>query len=305
MNEIELRKSPVVFMEDEHRYFLGDKELQGITSTLIHRAFPDKYKDIDPETLAKAAEKGHQLHTAIELFDNFGGNPANAQDERIQLYADLMLREGFTKLANEYIVSDEEHYASAIDAVKLNNLKEICLFDFKSTWNLDKASTGLQLSIYKRFFERQNPGLKVAHIYVLWLPNKDHTICQLHELSVVDEETINELIDADLNNKPFTFQKIPDEWQALEFKYRFLLTQKDNVERMLNEVKARMMEIMVSGNYQTIKTDAFTVSYIAEKTSQKFDAKLFKQENEEMYGKYMKDSVTAAQIRVTPKKEKS
>ena len=40
---ITLRKSPVVFNEEEHRYFLNGKELKGVTSTLIRRALPTQH----------------------------------------------------------------------------------------------------------------------------------------------------------------------------------------------------------------------------------------------------------------------
>lgn len=299
---INLMKSPVRFDEEEHRYWLGETELQGITSTLIRRAFPDKYKDVDPEVLANAAAKGHALHTAIEVFDEFGGDPDLAGDDRVKLYADMKEEYGLTRIANEYLVSDEEHYASSIDIVMMDSSDRILLFDIKTTWNLDKASTGLQLSIYKRWFERQNPDLKVSGIYVLWLPNKDHTICEVHELSVVDGDTIDALIEADQNDEPFNFVSIPEEWAMLEKWYKNLSAMKDDTDKNLAEVKQRMMEIMQRENAQTIRTDLYTVSYIEAKTTKRFDSTTFKKENKEMYDKYMKDVETAAQIRVLPKK---
>ena len=38
---MKLVKSKVRFDEEQHRYFLGEKELSGITGTLIKKAFPD------------------------------------------------------------------------------------------------------------------------------------------------------------------------------------------------------------------------------------------------------------------------
>lgn len=300
---IELKKSPVVFNEDEHRYFLGEKELRGVTSTLIKRAFPDKYKDVDPDVLAKAAEKGHQLHSAIEFFDNFKGAAEDAGDDRIIAYANLKKEKGLTTIANEYLVSDEENYASSVDIVMQNEQEEIILVDTKTTWNLDKRSTGLQLSIYKRWFERQNPDLKVSHIYVLWLPNKDHSICEFTELAVVADDTIDTLIDADQNDEPFEFDLIPDEWASLEREYRYWLTTKEMADQRLDLIKQRMMDVMESSNIQSVKTDIFTVSYIAAKKGKRFDSALFKKENKDVYESYMKDVETATQIRVTPKKQ--
>ena len=298
-----LVKSPVVFNEEEHRYFLGDKELKGITSSLIRRAFPDKYKDIDPEVLANAARKGKELHEAIEFFDNFGGNPEDATDDRIMAYADVKNKYGLITIANEYLVSDEQEYASSIDIVALAPTG-IVLVDTKTTWSLDTQSTGLQLSIYKRFFELQNPGLKVSGIYALWLPNKDHRICEFKELAVVDDETIDKLIFADMHDEPFEYEQIPDEWKGLEYDYGYWLLQSKYAEENLAEVKKRMMAAMERTNVTSVKTDVFTVSYIAAKKTRRFDSTLFRKENEDLYSKYQKEVESPAQIRVTPKTNK-
>jgi len=295
-----LAKSPVVFNEEEHRYFLGDKELKGITSSLIHRAFPDKYKDIDPEVLANAAQKGKALHSAIEFYDNFGGNPEEAEDDRVKLYANMKERYGLVTIANEYLVSDEQDYASSIDIVALSPIG-IFLIDIKTTWTLDTQSTGLQLSIYRRLFERQNPGLKVAGIYALWLPNKDHTICEFKDLAVVDDETIDALIEADRNDEPFQFQLIPDEWRDLERQYDCWLSQAKAAEENMTLVKKQMMAIMETTNITSVRTDLFTVSYIAAKKSSRFDSTLFRKENADLYRKYQKEAESPAQLRITPK----
>lgn len=38
---IDLVKSSVVFNEEDHTYFLGDKELKGITGMISRQLFPD------------------------------------------------------------------------------------------------------------------------------------------------------------------------------------------------------------------------------------------------------------------------
>ena len=179
-----LNQSRVQFDAATHTYHLDGVVLQGITGTLIRRAFPDKYKDVDPEVLAEAARKGHELHEAIQNFYRFG---ITSDDERVNNYVELKQGRGLITVENEYLVSDNEHYASSIDIVMRNVLDEVTLVDVKTTYTLDRASTALQLSIYKRWFEQQNEGLKVAHICALWLPNRNHSICELVELSPVQK----------------------------------------------------------------------------------------------------------------------
>lgn len=298
---MKLNQSRVQFDAATHTYHLDGVVLQGITGTLIKRAFPDKYKDVDPEVLEEAARKGHELHEAIQNFDRFG---IVSDDERVKNYADLKQGSGLVTVENEYLVSDNEHYASSIDIVMRNALDEVTLVDTKTTYTLDRASTALQLSIYKRWFEQQNEGLKVAHICALWLPNRDHSICELVELSPVSAEVIDALIEADLNDEPFTYTSVPQGYDALEYEYRRYAKMKAEAEQGIEQVKTRLMELMKQENLQTIKSGYYTVSYIPEKVGKRFDSTLFKSENKELYNKYMKDSVTAAQLRFTETKNK-
>ena len=296
-----LNQSRVQFDAATHTYHLDGVVLQGITGTLIRRAFPDKYKDVDPEVLAEAARKGHELHEAIQNYDRFG---IASEDERVKNYAELKQGSGLVTVENEYLVSDNEHYASSIDIVMRNVLDEVTLVDTKTTYTLDRASTALQLSIYKRWFEQQNDGLKVAHICALWLPNRNHSICELVELSPVSTEVIDALIEADLNDEPFEFISVPQWYEELEVKYRRYAKMKADAEYCIEHIKIQLMEMMKTENLSQIKSGYYTVSYIPEKVGKRFDSTLFKSENKELYNKYMKDSVTAASIRFTETKNK-
>lgn len=291
---MKLNQSRVQFDTATHTYHLDGVVLQGITGTLIKRAFPDKYKDIDPEVLAEAARKGHELHEAIQNYDRFG---IASDDERVNNYVELKHGSGLITVENEYLVSDNEHYASSIDIVMRNVLDEVTLVDTKTTYTLDRASTALQLSIYKRWFEQMNEGVKVAHICALWLPNRDHSICELVELSPVSAEVIDALIEADLNDEPYTYTSVPQWYEEFEAKYRRYVQMKADAEYGIEHIKTQLMEMMKTENLTQIKSGYYTVSYIPEKVGKRFDSTLFKSENKELYNKYMKDSVTAAQIR--------
>ena len=296
---MKLYKSPVVFEAEAHTYTLGEKSLKGITGTLIMRAFPDKYKGVDDAVLANAARKGKELHEAIQNYDRFG----LVFDDRIDNYQNIKNDYGLTTIENEYLVSDEENYASKVDIVMENKSEEICLVDTKTTWNLDKASVALQLSIYKRFFEKQNEGLKVSHLYALWLPNKNHTLSKLVEVAPVTDEVIDALIAADLNDEPFSYVSIPDGYGELEALYRHYAKMKQEAEQGIKQVNEKLMALMQEQKLTTIKSGNYTVSYIAESVKPRFDSTLFKSENKELYAKYMKDSVTAAYLRFTETKK--
>ena len=86
------------------------------------------------------------MHKVVEGYLNDGtyyeGLPE--LDNFIKVMADNNL----TCLATEYIVSDNENFASAIDLVMQNKKKEICLVDLKRTSELHFEEVALQLSIY-------------------------------------------------------------------------------------------------------------------------------------------------------------
>ena len=56
MARIELTQSGVIFNEELHEYWLGDKQLSGITEALRKQLHPDMYSSIPKRILEQAAE---------------------------------------------------------------------------------------------------------------------------------------------------------------------------------------------------------------------------------------------------------
>lgn len=308
MKKIELVKSPVVFNEEEHTYFLGDKQLQGITSTLIHRAFPDKYKNVDSETLANAARKGKDFHALIEYHDTFGTDASEHQDPRIESYERLKAERGLTTIANEYLVSDEENYATCIDIVVADINGDIGLVDVKTTWTLDKMSTGLQLSINKKFFERQNPGLKVKFLFAIWLPNKDHSLSELCCLPPFSEDVVDRLIEADKHDEPFD---ISIAFGTLPAKVKEVEDEIVKIEHQVSEMKARqdllkkgLYNLMEENNVKSFRGEKILLTRVLPTSAETFDSKRFKEDFPEMYQRYVKLSKRSGSLKITVLKNK-
>ena len=76
-----LNQVPVRFDQESHTYTdeRTGKQLNGITGTLIHRVFPDKYKDIPQSILANAAARGSNVHEDIELAEELGVVPTTEE----------------------------------------------------------------------------------------------------------------------------------------------------------------------------------------------------------------------------------
>lgn len=149
-----LKKSDVVFYPATHTYITpAGRMLDGITGMLSRQLFPGKYDGIDEETMRNAAERGSFIHSVCELVDSLGVE--HESPEAIG-YKELKETYALKHEESEYLVSDNEHFASCIDKVYRDGESTFTLADIKTTYKLDKEYVRWQLSVYAYLFERQN-----------------------------------------------------------------------------------------------------------------------------------------------------
>lgn len=301
---IELKKSPVRFVSDGHKYFLGNKELHGITSTLIKKAYPDTYKKPDRYTdeeweavLANAAAKGSNMHETIELYDELG---VESDLPELQSYIRIKEENNLTAIATEYVVSDEKHYATAIDKVMLTAKGEIILVDFKRTSVCHIDEVTLQQSICKRWFEQLNPGLKVAGIYVLWM--RDDKV-RFERLSPWADEMLDMLIESAISGETFditnTYGDLPVMFAQVEEEVaRLELSIKEAQERQ-KELKQGLYDLMEQRNIKSFTGSRVKLTRVLPTESTSFDSKEFKVDHPDIYKEYCKKTQKAGSLRIT------
>lgn len=208
---MQFKKSPVVFDEASHTYYLGEKRLLGITG-LIHSilglgVYPDANEYVKEYAIPRAGSRGTAVHHAIQTYDELGVRQASqivptrygskevdeTWDVNAELDAYIRHLDGFEPLANELTVSDNIRYASQIDNVWLHKkTRGIWLADTKTNnlsyyprcgyFNPDYFGTSedalreylsWQLSVYAELFEAENPGVKVEGLCANWLRPDD------------------------------------------------------------------------------------------------------------------------------------
>ena len=129
--KVELVKNNVLFLEEPHEYWLGDKQLHGITSA-IKNQLESARKEYDscPEYLIRrAGEYGKSVHKGIEnLINNFDDGTVETEDFKT-------LTKGWKIEACEYNVSDMEFWASNIDLVVRVSNNKFDLYDIKTYGN--------------------------------------------------------------------------------------------------------------------------------------------------------------------------
>ena len=298
--KITLNASKVTFFEESHQYFLGEKELKGVTGTLIKKAFPDTYKNIPESVLMKAAERGSLIHNTFEtfcsIFDADIKQYPNPTEELLAFHS-MLVSYDLHYVASEYLVTDGENFASAIDGVFADNEGNIYLVDYKTTATLHYDNVSLQLSIYAKWFEEQNPDLKVKEIVCMWFKNGQS---KFQPLPRVSDEQIDDLINAYLaDDAEYQYKvEVPEQFSALEQEYRLITARMDALKIKQDDLKEQMMKMMEANKQKSIKTNIGSYSYVAASTKKTFDTKLFKDTEPDHYEHYLKETTTKPSIRI-------
>lgn len=297
---MKLVKSKVRFDEEHHRYFLGEKELSGITGTLIKKAFPDTYKGIPNAVLAKAAERGSIVHQNLELFDTICNSDINIMPSvlpEVKDYNEMLISYGLHHVDSEYLVTDNENFASAIDKVLEDNEGNIYLADIKTTATLHYDNVSLQLSIYAKWFEEQNPDLKVKEIVCMWFKNGQS---KFQPLPRVADYQIDDLINAYLaDDTDYQYKvEVPEQFSALEQEYRLITARMDALKIKQDDVKEQIMKMMEANKQKSIKTNIGSYSYVESTTKRTLDTKLFKEKYPNAYERLTKVSISKPSIRI-------
>ena len=290
------------FVASEHRYYNKDgKELQGVTGLLKRRIFMDEYKGVSQSVLNNAAERGSLIHSRIELFDSMG---VGEDMPEVANYKRLKEENGLEWIASEYLVSDDENYASAIDKVyhaKDMAEDEVELSDIKTTYRFNREYVSWQLSIYAYFFEMMNPKKKVKRLSGLWIREDDKrgSIAKYIPIERKPVEMVKRLIQCDLEDRPFEVSVLPSYISENIEKLAFL---DERIKVLTAEKEALVAEIldkMKSDEKESIDSGLILFTRVASSMRSSFDSKKFKEENQEMYNKYLKESVVKESLKLT------
>lgn len=298
--KISLNVPNVTFIEETHQYFIGKKELKGVTGTLIKKAFPDTYKNIPESVLMKAAERGGLIHNTFETFCSIFDadikqypNPT----EELQAFHSMLVAYDLHYVASEYLVTDGENFASAIDGIFADNEGNIYLVDYKTTATIHYDNVSLQLSIYAKWFEEQNPDLKVKEIVCMWFKNGQS---KFQPLPRVADYQIDDLIAAYLaDDAEYQYKvEVPEQFSALEQEFRLITARVDALKIKQDDVKEQIMKMMEANKQKSIKTNIGSYSYVESTTKRTLDTKLFKEKYPNAYEKLTKVSISKPSIRI-------
>ncbi len=280
---IKLQQSGVVFTPEDHRYFLDGKELKGITRMLHRQVFPDLYRDVPQFVLDRAAERGTMVHESIELLD-CGFEPKESTPE-LNNYKKIKHDNGLLTLENEYLVTDNENFASAIDLV-LTNGEEIILADIKTTSVLNKEYVRWQLSIYAYLFELQNSDLEVSKLFAIWLRGDKS---EYAEVERIDTEIIKDLLQCEVDGRQFvnpltkTDAEVPVAIKNAEYSVYTLVTQLKELNEKKKQLSEGLLKLMQENDVKSYKGQYITLSRKAASQREDVDKKKLKEQYPDIY----------------------
>lgn len=288
----------ILYEDITHTYIdvESGKELSGCTIVLKRYGISPNYSAIPDSVMDNASERGSRIHKEISDYINFGTCETEAQKE----YAKL----GLDSIASEYLVSDNENFATSIDVV----LGDCSLVDIKTTHILHVNYLSWQLSINAYLFELQNPELKVPKLYGAYY-KKDGTFSVV-EVQRIPVDEVKRLLSAYLNDEEFTPSQTKvttgdtriAEIYELE---QFIASIKQDAEIAENRKKKLLNTLydeMNKNGVDKIENDFMTITKVSPTESTRVDSGMLKTLHPAIYNEVLKKSPVKGYVKVKIKK---
>ncbi|MBO5799591.1 MAG: PD-(D/E)XK nuclease family protein [Paludibacteraceae bacterium] len=307
MARIELTDSGVLFNEELHEYWLGDKQLSGISEVLRRQLYPNMYTAIPKRILEMAADYGTSVHKSIEVFQK---NWINDGTQELQDFIQICKENNLIHEASEYTVTDGKHWASNIDQVFRSGDDTFIIADVKTYSKMTPEKQELaryQLSCYAMFLEQQVKGAKVDRLYIIHLRNRQMAsgkvehIAELIPVERIPADICKELLDCELKGTQFKNPfSVPDDIALQICRAKELIAKKNEAEEELATIKANILSSMEFLDVKSWVMDNIRVTRKLPSTRFSFDLKRFKEKHREIsdFDDYMKPSNVAGSLMI-------
>lgn len=179
------------FIEDEHLY-VADGIIVPSVSEILSARFGHKYDSVPKDVLARAAQRGTEIHAGIEAYVKSDGKDGRGIRE-VRDFRFLSKMYGFKPVKSEVPVilwkDGEPAAAGRLDLVL--DYYGLCLADIKTTATLDKEYLAYQLNLYAMGYE-QSYGEKVERIVGIHLRDGKRRVVDLPLDEQIAKEIWNE-----------------------------------------------------------------------------------------------------------------
>ena len=291
---IELKDNGVLFDAVKHEYSINGKILQGVTGIIKTKLFPDEYANVPNFVLQRAAERGTRIHNAVEFYEDFGIETESCEE----LVNYKRLREAHKDklgecVKTEYLVTDFEQYASAIDLVFNTPSGGIAIADIKTTSKLNIEYVTWQLSVYAFFMWLCNK-VNVDGMFVIYLRDGQSECIELQPKTFEEVRTLLYSDSAPVIKQQTQIVEIADvEQEVVKIK-----SEMDACKIRYEELSSGLLNIMREQGIKKYEGSFIRLTRKLPSTSKRFDSKSFKDDYPELYEKYCKPTQTSESLLV-------
>jgi len=204
MEHYDIDSYKVSFDPINHSYYVDGNKVISV-SQIVREMLPRPYKNVDPEILKKAAEKGNALHDMIEHYEQFGEKTYHVE---MKGYIALKRQYQFSALENETIVLIR-HHGAVIAAGRFDMvvespfMKGIGLVDIKRMAHINDQHLSLQLNLYKLGYE-QTYKRRIDYLKCIHIRNRHKQYLDVP----IDQAFVKEILDRYVEKHPIDYTKI-------------------------------------------------------------------------------------------------
>lgn len=291
-----MRDSGVIFEPIAHTYEYNGKFLKGITGMISKHLFPSQYKDVPKYILDRAARRGTEIHERLITTDMFDEVETEEQAD----YLAMKQQYNINVLDSEYLVTDFEHFATAIDKVfKIGD--DMYLGDVKTTYVLNKEYLSWQLSIGHYLFNLVNPDIEIKGYKAIWV--KDGVT--LHDIEPIPMEEVKKLLNAEINGEEYQNFNVAtiESNKALMLiqQIEMIEAQAKEATKAKEDLRERLHKLFVSHGVDKWENDSFVISKVKPYKKPVFDKKRFEKDYPELDKEYTKQTNVKGSIRFKSK----
>ena len=293
----------VVFNEQKHTYWLGDKRLISVTSLLRQHGLSTDYSGVSADIMEKAAKKGTAVHSEIEDYIKTG-----AVGFTSELLSFIDLSDSLQFVANESEIilpsgdipdAEIDNYIVAGTADIIGTSKDgLTLVDIKTTQKVDMRSCAWQLSLYERL-----AGVKFDKMYIFHLRETAKAI----PIERIPEGEIDRLLECERNGEIYhepgliaTGDLIACAQRA-EMELSRIEEERKAAEATAKEYRQKLYDLMEQQSISSWETldKSMLITRVAPYTKTTIDSAKLKAEMPEIAEKYSKVSAVKGSLKIT------
>ena len=144
-----------ITLDDQHRYWLGTRQLPGVTATLQDAGLVD-FSGVPPDVLEEARVRGTETHRATALDDAGQLDETTLAENvrpRLAAWRAFRAEREFEPILIEHLVYSARHgFAGTLDRVGIVPPSTTVLLDLKATYVIPR-SVGPQTAAYQIAYE--------------------------------------------------------------------------------------------------------------------------------------------------------